>query len=302
MRAHPRLRLAAGCGRRRFVNSLDSAQEFSLTAVAGVSDRARGYSEAGERDMSVTPNRDHRFRAQGIQQPGEQRSTSFALFSRMTPIRHRIVRRMGVQREDIPQKDGALQLFNHGPDHGCSTLAYGRALRCLRQLWRPEKRGVRSKVNLVGESEAGATPASVTKVSGNPNGIYTTFHCSSENDRQIAAANGGGVSPVVAVARVHVRIENRLELQFGNASNKVIYVGMIFFHSSQLIRSQEEVEELSTDFLKETCRWGSNERRKPLAALTGERTRFEDWDGRGQNTRVILPASLGTSSFGNRDQ
>src|ERR1700722_17678063 len=149
MGAHPRSRLAGDWASRETVNSMDSPQEFSLTAVAGMSDRARSYSKTGERDMSIASNRDHGFGAQGVQQPSQQRLASFTLFSRIVTIRHWIVRGVGVQREDIPQKDGALQLFDHGPDHRRGSLTDRWPLRRSRQLWRPEKRGVRGKVNFV---------------------------------------------------------------------------------------------------------------------------------------------------------
>jgi hypothetical protein len=202
-----------------------------------MSDRARSYSKTGERDMSIASNRDHGFGAQGVQQPSQQRLASFTLFSRMATIRHWIVRRVGVQREDIPQKDGALQLFDHGPDHRRGSLTDRWPLRRSRQLWRPEKRGVRGKVNFVCESETSATPASVAKIAGDPDGLYATFHRSLENDRQIATANGGGICAVVATARVRIRVENSVESQCGNASDKVIYAVIIFHDSDQLIRS-----------------------------------------------------------------
>jgi hypothetical protein len=190
---------------------MDPAQEFSLPAVAWMSDRARSYSKTGERDMGVTPNRDHRFGPKGVQQPSEQRATSFALCSCMATIRHWLVRRVGVKREDIPQKDRALQLFNHGPDHRRGPLADRRSLRGSHQSRRSEKLGMRGKVNIVGESEACSAPASVTKVAGDPEGIYTAFNRRFENDCQIAAANGGRICAVVPVTRVRVRVENRVE-------------------------------------------------------------------------------------------
>ena len=211
--------------------------------------------------MSITPNCDHRFGPEGAQQPSQKGAASFALFSRMATVRQWIVWRVGMQREDIPQKDGALQLFNHGPDHGRSSLADRRSLRGPRQLRRSEKRGVRGEVNVVGESEACATPTAVTEVAGDPEGLYTAFYRCCENDRQIATANGRGICAVVAITRVRVRVENSFEFQCGNVPDKVINVVIIVRHADLLIRSQGDFEELSPDFLKEPCPVGSNERR-----------------------------------------
>jgi hypothetical protein len=253
--------------------------------------------------MRIAPNRYHRLGAQGVQQPSQQRPASFALFSRMATIRHWIVRSVGVEWEDIPQKDRTLQLFDHGPDHSRSPLADRRPLRRSRQLWRFEKRGVLGKVNFVCESETCAAPASVTKIAGDPDGIYVGFQRSPENDLQIATANGRGIRAVVPITRVGVGVESSVEFQCGNVPDKVINSHSVVVHSNRhlLVRSQGEIEELSPDFLKNPVRWGRSSDGEPQIAQTRcswkERTRFEDGDGRGQNAWVILPVPRNCCPF-----
>lgn len=190
---------------------MHTAHKFGLPSVAGMAHCARGYLEIGESVMGFAPNCDYRFRSQSVQQPREERPASFAFLPGMATIRHWIVRSVGVQREDVPQKDRAPQFFYHRPNHGRCSLSDRRSFSCPSQLWRSEKLCMCREVNVVRQRKASATAAAVAKVPSDPNGIYAALHSGMKNDRQIATANGRSICAVVAIARVGVGIENGVE-------------------------------------------------------------------------------------------
>lgn len=115
------------------------------------------------------------FRAQSMQQPCQQRSTSFAFLARMAAVRHRIICFVRMERKHIPKKDGKLKSFQHGPDYRRGSLGDGRPSGSAHERGRTEKVSVSVKMHLVGERKTRATSAPVTEVACNPDGFTPDF-------------------------------------------------------------------------------------------------------------------------------
>lgn len=231
---------------------MHSTQEFSLPAVAGVTDWARDYFKIGQCVMSIASNCYDRFGSQGVQEPGQQGPTNFAFFTGVAAVRHRVAWLMGVKRENVPEEDRALQIPERLPDHRRGSFCDGGAFGRSRQRWCSKKISVCRKVHFVGERKTCATPAAVPEIAGNPHGIYTGFQRRYENSLQVTTANGRGIRAVMPDARLRIGIENAVEFQCSDATDKVINAATMVFHPNVrlLIRLREKAWEFSPNFLK----------------------------------------------------
>jgi hypothetical protein len=173
----------------------------------------------------------------------------------MATVRHRVAWVMGMKRKDVPEEDGALQIAQHRPDYRRRPLTDGRTLGRSREWLASEKIGMGGEVHLVSERKASATPASVTKVAGDPNGVDAAFQRGREDSLEVATADRGSVRAVVPATAFGIGIKNPIEFQCGNAHDKIVDGGTVSFHFSDRlsIRLQPKTRISSAYFLKNLC-------------------------------------------------
>ena len=148
--------------------AIHPVDEFQVPAIARVSNPFRGDVKIGERELCIAPDRHNRPWPKSFKQPKEKRSAGLAFGSGVTSVGQRIAAFVGMEREDVPKENRAVEISQHPPDDGGGPLGDRRPPCCAGERQRSEEFTMVRKVDIVGQCETGATTASVAKIASNP--------------------------------------------------------------------------------------------------------------------------------------
>ena len=222
--------------------------KFRLTAVARMTNLARGNFQIRKRDLSIPPDCHDRLGPKRVEKPNQQRPTGLTFFARVTAVRHRIVPLMRMKRENIPEENWSLQIFQNLPNHRGRSLGNGRTFCRPRQRWRSEKLGVVDEMHLVGKREAGSSPSPITEVARYPHGLNATAHGCNENELKIAPADSRCIRLIVLIAGIGIWVENVSEFQRCHALDEIVDLEGVRSHLGQPSYFQSPRTVLVIDF------------------------------------------------------
>lgn len=148
---------------------------------------------------------------EGVQQGEEQVLAGPALGPGVAAVRQGLAGFEWMQREDVPEKNGSIHPGEHLPDYGCGSLRDGRALGGASQGEVAVGLGEGGEVRFVGQRQAGAAPAAVAEIPGDPEGIDARAQRRVKQSAQVGAAPEVRIGPVAVAASFAVRVEDPVE-------------------------------------------------------------------------------------------
>lgn len=127
---------------------------------------------------------------------------------------------MGMQGEDVPQKDGGVDALENTPDNSGSPfrhrLSFCRTLGCNAPAGR-----VRLDMHVVGQGKARPSAATIAEIAANPNGVYLDINRRLQNRGQNFCPGFRRSRRVVNGASVRVRVEGIFKLQVTQRAHKI---------------------------------------------------------------------------------
>jgi hypothetical protein len=196
--------------------------KLRLTAIAWMTNMARGYSQIRKRDLSIPSDCYDRSGLKRIEKPHQQRPAGLAFFACVTAVRHRVVPFMRMKRENVPEENRSLQIFENLPNHCGRSLGNGRTFCRPRQRRRSKELRVIKEMDLVGKREASSPSAAVTKVARYPHGLHPTAQGCAEDELKIAAADSRRIRPIVLIAGISVWVEDAVKFQRGYVLDEIV--------------------------------------------------------------------------------